>query len=376
VTVASQHGLHVHAADFANNLSTYTNFDVQAQQKYHSPDTNIIPGTHTVCFLMTDGDNIQWLLGDFADNHNWYGSPNRGIANIGWTVSPALAELAPTVLKCLYDSARSITGSDYFVAGPSGMGYFYPDNFNPIDSAAAITSRMMGKADLSIVNIIANVYETQDYAPYFAQPNIDGIFFYSFENGYTGLGGRSFCFNNKPFISARYTLWNSYSSAPLLAHDIRTLPHDPAVSDGYTLVSVHVWDHNVDSVIAAMQLLDSNVRVVTPDAFVKLYKKGTGCREHPLGNNDIRTDSEVQLHNYPNPCMDKTEISYHLTDRNFITIKLYDDAGREVKLIYAGTQTAGDHKVTLDTHDLAAGTYSYSLSGPGVNAIGRCEVVR
>ncbi|MCW3128241.1 MAG: GxGYxY sequence motif-containing protein, partial [Bacteroidetes bacterium] len=265
---------------------------------------------------------------------------------------------------------------DYFIAGPSGMGYFYPDLYPHVDSAAAITARMMQKADLSIVNVIGDVYYPQRLAPYFTQPNIDAMFYYTFDGGYVGLRGFATCFNDKPFISARYTLWQSYVTAPSLADFIRGLPHDPSVADGYTLVSVHVWDHDVDSVISAVQLLDSNVRVVPPDAFVKLFKKGTGCRLGGLSNNDIRTDAMNKLSNAPNPCSDKTEITYYLAEKNFISLKLYDATGKEVKVLYAGTQSAGDHQVTLDTHDLSAGTYAYSLSGPGINAIGRCEVVK
>ncbi len=364
VLAASQHGLHVHAADFANNLSTFTNFNVTAQQHEHSADTNIIAGKHTLCFIMTDGDNIQWLLGDFADNALWYGSPHRGQVPIGWTVSPALAELAPTVLKSLYDTAKA---GDYFIAGPSGMGYLYPDDFNPVDSAAAISDRMMQKADLSIVNVICNLWQPQSLAPYLAQPDIDGMFFYSFSDGYQGLGGHSQCFYDKPMISARYTLWQSYSSAPILARNVQALPKDPTDPNAYTLVSVHVWDHSVDSVIAAVQLFDSTIRVVAPDAFIKLYKKGTGCRAVGLGVRGQEEAQQYKLTNVPNPVTVETEIRYTLPSANFVSLKLYDAAGKEVKVLYAGTQSAGEHKSILDTRDLAAGIYTYVLYGPGIS---------
>jgi hypothetical protein len=41
--------------------------------------------------------------------------------NFGWTVSPALSELAPTVLDYFYQNASNTdTAKDYFVAAPSG----------------------------------------------------------------------------------------------------------------------------------------------------------------------------------------------------------------------------------------------------------------
>ncbi len=61
---------------------------------------------------------------------NWYGSPNRGKVDIGWTVSPALSELAPTVLANFYANASNTTqGRDVFIAGASGVGYSYPGRY-------------------------------------------------------------------------------------------------------------------------------------------------------------------------------------------------------------------------------------------------------
>ena len=71
---------------------------------------------HTVTFLMTDGDNIQWLLSGFASGPAWFGSPDRGKVAMGWTISPALAELAPNVMGYIYDHAHA--GADQ-VCGPS-----------------------------------------------------------------------------------------------------------------------------------------------------------------------------------------------------------------------------------------------------------------
>jgi hypothetical protein len=70
---------------------------------------------------MTDGDNVQWLLNDFAaPGGPWFGSPGRGSMPLGWTMSPAMGELAPSVLAALYRNATP--GMDNFVAAPSGVG--------------------------------------------------------------------------------------------------------------------------------------------------------------------------------------------------------------------------------------------------------------
>lgn len=47
---------------------------------------------------MSDGDNQQWNLGTNYGSPKWYGSPYRGNFNLGWSLSPSLYYLAPTVL--------------------------------------------------------------------------------------------------------------------------------------------------------------------------------------------------------------------------------------------------------------------------------------
>ncbi len=143
---------------------------------------------------MTDGDNIQWLLGPFLTADTWFGSPDRGKVPLGWTVSPALSELAPSVLQRFY--ADAVPGKDNFVAGPSGVGYCIPellpnDPLTPGSLAqfAGLTSAFLGKADLHIVNTISNEdCDPNCTMPLLGQPNIDAVFLY-FGNAYCGRAG-------------------------------------------------------------------------------------------------------------------------------------------------------------------------------------------
>jgi hypothetical protein len=79
VKLSSSYSIMVHAADWAINLATLSNYEHQTHQKTHST-ANVEQNVHTVTFLFTDGDNIQWQLRDFATGPNWYGSPHRGMS--------------------------------------------------------------------------------------------------------------------------------------------------------------------------------------------------------------------------------------------------------------------------------------------------------
>jgi len=82
---------------------------------------------HYAAFVMSDGDNVQWLMGDFQEGRerSWWSSPDRGSVPVGWTTCSAdLAQLCPYSLEQLYATA---TPRDDFLL--FGGGYYYPDEF-------------------------------------------------------------------------------------------------------------------------------------------------------------------------------------------------------------------------------------------------------
>lgn len=367
VLQCSQHGVMVHASDWSSNLSTYTNFNVPSiKQRFASPDTVIIPNTHTVCFVMTDGDNVQWLEGGFDMSTSWYESPKRGQTYVGWTISPALAELAPTMMKYYYDTASSTAqGGDYFIAAASGLGYFYPDAFNDLDSAAVLTSRMMQKADLHILNIIGNVFSDTFFMPYLTQPNIDAIFYYDYNN-YGGLFGKTACVNGKPVISPRGNLWTWPYTTGIVSNALNQQLKDPTSPDGYSLIDVNVWNQDIDSILYTISLLDSGIRVVSPDAFVKLFEAGVSCESA----NGIRpvTISNVDLRCFPNPANSTARITLTLPETVEGSLDVLNLCGQKVATLFAGSIIAGPHQYNLNVSDLANGIYFVSLRGPAVGA--------
>ncbi|MBM2840794.1 MAG: hypothetical protein HW412_1322 [Bacteroidetes bacterium] len=66
--------------------------------------------------------------------------------------------------------------------------------------------------------------------------------------------------------------------------------------------------------------------------------------------------------NYPNPFNPVTTITYALSERTFVVVRLYDATGREVKRVFAGTQDAGVHALEFNGEVLASGTYFYELT--------------
>jgi hypothetical protein len=65
--------------------------------------------------------------------------------------------------------------------------------------------------------------------------------------------------------------------------------------------------------------------------------------------------------NYPNPFSHTTIIPYYIPDNSFVTIKIFDMLGREVKTLVKGQQSPGYYRSVLDGSKLASGIYIYQL---------------
>ena len=290
VTSVSRFGGGVAASNFAANLDVLSNFDLpqikqQQQQQQTLPLPTPLTPVHTVCFLMSDGDNVQFLLDGFATDERWWGSPARGSVPLGWTLSAPTADLAPVVPAHLFAQQ---TPADGFVAGVSGAGYFFPDSVlegagqGALDALTALSAAFMAKNDLRLVNVLgrSSVPQRAVVESYLQHDAIDALFFYPYSD-YSGLHGSiTWSSNGKPIIGGRFNLWGNGSSpqgptffnATGLASALLAQARDPGLPAGYSLVPLHAWSHTPADAAQVMALVSAAapgaVEAVTPAQFV------------------------------------------------------------------------------------------------------------
>tara|TARA_B110000444_G_scaffold58151_1_gene54157 strand:- start:1661 stop:3460 length:1800 start_codon:yes stop_codon:yes gene_type:complete len=340
-------------ADYAVNLSTLTNVNTEISQNYHELNFNEFDNAHTVCFVITDGDNIQWLLNWFYTDNRWFGNDKRGKIDIGWTISPALSELAPTVMQKIYkESANTNEGRDYFIAAPSGLGYIFPEKYSELNSYCHLLNDFMIKSDLNIVNIIGNDESNLNLYPYLIQDAIKGIFYYDYSN-YSKLNGQITFYNNKPIICARYNLWGGFESPSSIIEKINNLPKDPYSEDGYSLIPVHNWSYSVDTLIQIVQGFDENINVVAPDEFLNLITSKLSDRNENI----------VQLSNYPNPTNNHITLEFLGNSQEIKTIEIYNIQGQNINMPYT-IKPINNYltKIIFNLDRIESGTYFISLT--------------
>ena len=282
VSAASKHGLSVVAADWSYNLSTLSAFPSLPVTKKSSLTIPKEGNFHYVTFIMSDGDNQQWNLGTNYGSIKWYGSPNRDKLNLGWSMSPSLYYLAPTVFNLYYKSISNENVNNNFIVSPSGNGYMYPSKFDgtKLNTYINTLSDYMQKVDERYVAIIDDsaFNNIELWNKFTEKPNIQGLFYLDYHR-HDEFKGKILWSNNKPLVSCRDLLWNNLENEDELVKKINDRVNSGQVnvcnSDAYTFVYVHVWSKGVSNVEEVVSKLkqNPNVRIVPPEIFMELIKK-------------------------------------------------------------------------------------------------------
>lgn len=82
------------------------------------------------------------------------------------------------------------------------------------------------------------------------------------------------------------------------------------------------------------------------------------------------------LQNYPNPFNPNTVISYQLSVDGFISLKVYDIAGKEVASLVNKNQSAGYYTVEFNGANLSSGTYFYAIQAGDFKAVKKMVLLK
>jgi len=85
--------------------------------------------------------------------------------------------------------------------------------------------------------------------------------------------------------------------------------------------------------------------------------------------------------NYPNPFNPSTSISYSLAEKAYVEMKIRDILGREIRILFAGDQTAGSHRAEWNGLDdrggrAPSGIYFYTLTAKGFRETRKLVMLR
>ncbi len=272
-------------ADHAFNLSTLSGFSIPSISQDLDEPVGQVENKHTVCFILSDGDNLQWFLNDYSASR-WYGSPYRGEIPMGWGVPAGAADLASPMLQYFYDNA---TANDEFLLQLSGIGYTFPSRWNEdarYDMASDLAD-VMERMDLKYLEILDDYgFQSKYMLDFAAQDQIEGIFYIDYAN-YAGRHGSILFVDDTPVVSARHRLWADFADGSIqtIANALNRASTDPTNAAGYSFVIVHAWSgvnaegkftgsggDSIAAVSRVIDLLGDSVEVVGMDEFMTRIK--------------------------------------------------------------------------------------------------------
>jgi hypothetical protein len=108
----------------------------------------------------------------------------------------------------------------------------------------------------------------------------------------------------------------------------------------------------------------------------QIYRKISEANVIGISNNNINVEDYQLLQNYPNPFNPATTISYNLIKGGFVTLKVFDILGREVKTLVREFQNPGVKEIKFDASSLTSGIYFYSISANGFNDIKKMMLLK
>jgi len=263
--------------DTPSNLTVYIHFPAPAVVKTSPPPA--VPsgsGKHYVAFVYSDGDNPRVILAKLTQRGaDRWDSPLRGSIPMGWTVPPTMAGYAPIVLSKMFAEA---TPDDYFVAGPSGLGYSYPSATYDKTIVADQTQNAMAAIGLnSVLDLDGDGNAGFSHAAMdtlMGEPAVKQVFFTAYNGINQPALGSVLWSHGKPalpmYVVFRRPGQPNEEIARPAAQKLNSLPTDDSSAAAYTVVYLDFWSISMHDVAEIIRQLNPNVEVVRPDVLAEL----------------------------------------------------------------------------------------------------------
>jgi hypothetical protein len=87
-------------------------------------------------------------------------------------------------------------------------------------------------------------------------------------------------------------------------------------------------------------------------------------------------DSYRLYENYPNPFNPVTRIRFSLPESGFVTLTVFDAAGKEVRTLVNNQYNAGTYDVDFDAQGLASGLYFYMIAVNGFTEVNKMVLIK
>lgn len=303
---SSEYGILQTATDWCTNLPVLSSGNTGLDYPFPGlPTPQPVQQTETtpkryVSFIMSDGDNVQWLMMNFCKGEGaipYFACPQRGLIPLGWSVPPAdLLQLCPYTLDYLCENA---TPNDDFVLN-SGC-YYYPDWYGRLRSEpdllakhSARLSQYMEKTHVQTLMLNLQDWDSDSamaaYETYCrTMPNLEGIFtvqYYPYTGGKGEIKWARSGNKEIPVISCRHAIWaergaDQQEGTPSeVANWLKAWASKPITTeaDQFAWVVIHCWSWFKEGDSSAAEEVPQNNQPASPE-ISRGYLPAAWCAE-------------------------------------------------------------------------------------------------
>lgn len=274
IGMASSYDVGVIPADWALNLSV---LDALYPSDFNSIDNPVATETQSldttkdyVAFLMSDGDNLQFILNDLIYQGQYLDNGNTESYPLSWTIAPSTASYVPFIGAKVKNWHNGMENMDC-IAAPSGWAYVFPEALPSCKAYVEKTTMEMESMGLTILNVIGN----DPYCPcidsLLQHETIEGLVFYYYENYSKGEGMIEFRYG-KPVVYGYSNLWGGFNTPSQLARRLNRLARSEE-GPSFSLIPVHVWSYGKEDVEQCINKLNESTEVVTVSQLFDLVRQ-------------------------------------------------------------------------------------------------------
>lgn len=195
---------------------------------------------------------------------------------------------------------------------------------------------------------------------------------------------RNFELSYAGIVQVKYSGFNSYELPLSSAEDLKT---------GDIRDKLLIEDNDC-SELDSSSFIELNFEYIPaeiPQGWVRDYifcvngkiTKQSGSNKSLHSNKTEKNGTEVNVQiknklfsNFPNPFNPNTVIRYSISEKNFVTIKIYDILGKEVTSLVNKVQDAGNYSAQFNAQDLPSGVYFYRIFSGDYNEIRKMTLIR
>jgi len=168
--------------------------------------------------------------------------------------------------------------------------------------------------------------------------------------------------------------WNANSEPDVSSYLVSRKVNYGSWSDIATVTSTSFDDQ--DWLYATGSTFDVSYKIRAKDINNNIsgYSNTVTCNPWPLGKQNSENLAASKsfsndLSNYPNPFNPTTKIKFSLAKNGYVSIKIYNNLGQEVKELVNAFRESGSYESVFDASNLPSGIYFCKIQSSGFNAV-------